>query len=980
MAARRNAGRARGVCVKRWLLVLALVVVALGAAGAALRFLVDWDSVQQELLARAGRSVGLQISFDGAVELRFLPRPTLRIEGVRIGPAAGQGDQTIVAAERVEIAPSLIGLVGGKIEIEAVAMSGVSVALERDASGNGNWQALLDALSQGGGEGAAIATEIRIARGTVFLQDRAAGREETIGNIAGRIAVPGEIGSYELDLAFFWRGVALSLTGLAAQPDAEGAAPFDLALRDADLGLLKLNGRANLTALRVEQGRFHVESGDAGKLLARLGSAGTWPTSMRRLQLDGRWAIDAAGATFDDLRLRLGDASASGAVLAKFGAKPRFDVALNLPQLALDPLLAAFAVNPQQQPAAAAAGWPSGISASLALEIGAASYRGSAVRGLKLDAALADGKMTLQRFEGLAPGGTAIRVSGEVANPASGPRLQGRLEAQSDDLRAFLGWVGTDLRDIAATRLRRAQLTAGLAVDGRGIVLDRAEIEIDSSTATGRVEIPWDDKSDIGVALAVDRLDIDAYRTTASPAAGKPAAAPRAVSGTIAIAQATYDSKTLHEVTAEGRWAGKRADLRSFAAKAPGAATLRGSGKIEGLGGSPGFSGRIELASEEPGALVRWLGFQPSPGLDALKQFSVAADLTASERAIAATGIEAELGDLRFTGTSGIDLAGDRPKLTANLKIPSWRVPWEQGGGPVLDAPRPVDFSWLTGFDAELRIAADQLHALHYTLADARAVATIREQTIELRRLTGRAYDGWLRARGSLDASGDQVRYTASVEAGDLAIEPLLVDAAGFGELAGKLYLAAEVKGAGRTDVELIRSADGTARVVATDGLMRGFDMGRIAKRVAGLENITDIGKLIDAVEQGGETRYTLVQGELSIASGVARFDNVQMQIEGGSGKANGWVDLAASTVSLRGEVSIDEAPGKPTIGIVVRGPLEEPEREIKTGEISRYIQSRINAAAMGKTPPPEAEIQAAVPHTIELPKPPRRFRRQATQ
>lgn len=951
------------------------------AAGVAARFLIDWEGVRQELLARAGRSAGLQVSFDGEVGLSFLPRPMLKIESVRIGPAAGRGDQTIIAAEAVEIAPSLLGLLGGRIDVERIALSGISVALERGADGRGNWQALLDAFSQGDDGGGAAATEVRIARGTVFFHDRATGREETISNIAGRVSLPGEIGSYELDLAFFWRGVALSVTGLAAQPGSDGSAPFDLALRDAELGSLKLSGRADLAASRVARGRIHVDSADAGRLLARLGSAAAWPAPLRKLQLDGRFTADAAGATFDDLRLRLGDTAATGGVLLKLGPKPSADIALSLPQLSLDPLLTGFAAGTSAAKDAGA-GWPQGFAAHLSVEIGTASYRGSAIRGVKLDGGLSDGKVTIDRLEGMAPGGTALKLTGRVDRPSE-LRLHGQLEAQSDDLRAFLTWLGADLSDIAVTRLHRAQVAAALTVDGRRLLLDDAQMEIDSSTVTGRVEIPWDDKADIGVALEVDRLDIDAYRVPAPPApAARPKPATRGANGSMTIARATLDGRLLHDLKIDGRWSGARAELKSFAAEAPGAASLRGSGTVEEIGRTPSFTGRVELASREPGALVRWLGFQPSPGLDALRQLAIAADLKASERMVAASGIEASLGELRFTGSAGIDLAGERPRVTADLKIPSWRVPWEAGAGPDFDAPRPVDFRWLTGFDADLRIAADELHALNYTLLDARAGARIREHAIELRWLSGRAYDGWLRARGQLDASGDQVRYTATVEAGDLSIEPLLTDAAAFAELAGKLHLAVEVKGAGNTDIELIRSADGVARVVATDGLIRGFDMGRIAKRLARLENITDIGKLIDAVEAGGETRFSLVQGELSIASGVARSDNVELRLEGGSGNANGWVDLAASTVSLRGEVSIDEAPGKPTIGLVVRGPLEQPEREIKTGELSRYIQSRINAAATGKaTPPPEAEeVKAAVPHTIELPKPPRRFRKPETQ
>ncbi|WP_162914663.1 AsmA family protein [Desertibaculum subflavum] len=966
--------------MKRWLLVLLLFLAVVGAAGAALRLLVDWDGIQQELLAGAGRSVGLQIDFDGAVDFTLLPRPALNIDGVRIAPTSQQGDQTILAAEQVVIRPSLAALLVGRIEIQAITLAGVSLALERDASGTGNWEGLMEALEQGGDEaGSPAATRIVIARGTVFFHDRASGRQETIGNIAGQVTLPGEIGSYEVDLAFLWRGVALSLTGRATQPSADGAASFDLALRDAELGSLNLSGQANPSARRIEQGRIQIEGRDAGKLLARFGNSGAWPASLRNVQATGRFAADIGSATFDDLRLKLGDTSASGGVVVRFGAQPSVDIAVNAPVLDLDPLLAGLSAGKQVDNAPGAT-WPTNIAGRLSLGIGAVNYRGSAVRDLKLDGALTQGIVAIEHLEGVAPGGTAFKLTGRVES-ASAPRLRGQLEARSDDLRTFLTWLGADLSGVAATRLRRAQMSAAVTLDERVLQMSGVRAEADSSTVTGRVEIPWDGKADIGVALEVDRLDIDAYRPPSGPApAAPPTAALRGVKGSIAISRATFDGRLLQNVKAEGRWTGAGAELQSFSVEVPGAASLQGNGKVEAIGRAPRFTGRVSLESRQAGELIRWLGFQPSPGFEALQEFAVSAELAASEQAVSASGIEASLGDLRVTGSAGIELAGGRPKVTAELKIPSWRVPWEAGKGPAFDAPRPVDFRWLSGFDADLRLAADELHALRYTLSDARAAMTIREHAIELRWLSGRAYDGWLRARGRLDAAEDRVTYAASVEGGDLAIEPLLIDAAEFGEVAGKLHLAVEVKGAGSTDIELIRSADGTARIVATEGTMRGFDMGRIAKRLAGLENITDIPKLIDAVEQGGQTRFNLVQGELSIASGVARSDNVQLQIEGGTGKANGWVDLAASTVSLRGEVTVDEAPGKPTIGIVVRGPLEAPEREIKTGELSRYIQQRINAAAMGKAPPPEAEIQAAVPHTIELPKPPRRFRKPPTQ
>ncbi len=941
--------------MKRFLIFLGLLLGLAAAAGGAVAFLVDWPAVRAAALSRLGTATGLSIAIDGGVEIGLWPLG-VRVTGLRLAPADAVEGHTIAAAETLDLVPSLGSLFRGEVAFEQVVLGGLSLNLERDAEGRGNWESLV-AHAGGGGGGQALG--IRIERGTLFYADRRTGAEALAGDIAGRISSGPE--GLRADVRFDFHGLPFTAVGAMAAPATDGGAPFDLTLRmDRRLGLA-VTGR--LIGGTVEGGRIKLDSADLPAAVKRLSPGVVVPPVFKDLAAEGRFGFRDSVLHLDDLRLRAGSLSVGGRATLNLAGKPGFDAALTVSTLPVDPLIDLALTLPAGERG-------SGIDGRIALAVDAALYRNSAVRGLKVTARLHDGAITVEKAEGVAPGNTRIVFDGQAAPRGGQAVFEGSVKGQSDDLRTFLGWLGTDVGGIPGERFRRAEVESGLRLDDWHLILDGFRFKVDAIEVTGKFAMPWRGQAPIGVVLDVDHLDLDAY----SGAVGGDARPGRALDGQISIGRLTVADRRLDNVRVDAIWNGVEAKVRQFGFLLPGATTLAGRGTLTVPGGQPRFVGQMEGQSEQPADLALWLGFTPGPGLLGQHRLTYRADADLTAGRIAAGNLEVRFDDSTFTGSISAGTEAGRPRIVADLRVDRWAVPLPREPDDIAVPPAPyswstdrLDFSWASGFDLDLAAAAGRLQADRYTLEEVRLEARVRERRIAVEWLEGKGYGGDVRARGFLDAAGEVPRYLARVEFAGIGLRSLLMAAADYGNLDGRGNLYAELSGTGGSESELVKGTVGTVKIAGSAGTFEGIDVDLVGNRLRNLQNIGDIGPLLSATEAGGRTRLQRIAADWSLGEGVARTENLRVDMQTATLEAKGSIDVSALTLDVRGSLRFTAAAGEPHLGVIIRGPVAAPAQELKTGGLRDYIQKRINDHGLGRAEPPPP-IEDVLPETIELP------------
>lgn len=942
--------------MKRLLIILGVLVALTVAGGGATALLVDWSAVRAAALARLGSATGLAIAIDGGVDVALWPQLAVRVTGVRLAPVeAGEG-HTIAAAETLDLVPSIAPLFRGEVAFEQIVLAGVSVNLERDATGRGNWEALAAQLGGGAGE---QPIAMRVERGTLFYADRRDGSEAVVAGIAGKFSSGPD--GLRVDGRFDFRGLPFTAVGALATAASDGGAPFDLTVRmDRRISVTAAGRLANGM---VDGGRLKIEAADLPAAVKRISPTVVVPGVFKDLAVEGRFGFARSTLQLDELRLRAGTLVVGGkATLALGGQKPAFDAVLNVSTLPVDPLIDFALTLPPGSGGGA-------VDGHVVLAVDAAIYRSSAVRGLKVAARLHDGAITVERAEGVAPGNTRIVFDGQAAPRGGQAVFEGSVKGQADDLRSFLAWLGVDLGGIPEERFRRAEVESSLRLDDWHLILDGFRFKVDAIEVSGKFAMPWRGQAPIGVVLDIDQLDLDAY----AGAVGGDAKPGRSLDGQITVGRLTVADRRLDNVRADAIWNGVEAKVRHVGFLLPGQTTFAGEGRLLVAGGKPRFLGQVEGQSEQPAELARWLGFTPGPGLLGRHHFAYRAEADLALDKLSASSLSVRFDDSTLTGSISAATEAGRPKIVADVKVDQWAVPLPDkpddaaAAGPYAWSSDRLDFSWLSGFDLDLTAGADRLRADKYTLEAVRMEARVRERRIGVEWLEGKGYGGEVRARGFLDAAGDAPRYLARVEFAGIDLGPLLVAAAEYGDLDGKGSLYAELSGRAGSQSEVITSSVGTVKISGGNGTFEGIDVDLVGNRLRDLQNIGDIGPLLNATEAGGQTRIQRIGADWTLGGGVAKTENLRVDMRTAILEARGSIDVGSLTLDIRGDLTFTAAAGQPHLGVLIRGPLAAPVRELKTGGLKDYIQKRINDHGMGKAEPPPP-IGDVLPESIELP------------
>jgi uncharacterized protein involved in outer membrane biogenesis len=116
--------------------VMGVVVAALLIAPAFL----DLDKYKPQIAAGVKRATGRELVISGPAALTLLPMPTVSVAGVKFFNERGAQNPTMVEVKSVTVRPSLLALLGGRIEVDEVSLVEPKIVLEVNAEGKPNWE------------------------------------------------------------------------------------------------------------------------------------------------------------------------------------------------------------------------------------------------------------------------------------------------------------------------------------------------------------------------------------------------------------------------------------------------------------------------------------------------------------------------------------------------------------------------------------------------------------------------------------------------------------------------------------------------------------------------------------------------------------------------------------------------------------------------------------------------------------------------
>jgi uncharacterized protein involved in outer membrane biogenesis len=512
--------------------------------------LVDLDRYKSPIALQLTRQLGRPVELVGRVRLSLLPSPTVTARDVRVANPSGAAVPDMVRLRAVEVKPALWPLLSGRIEMRSAALIEPEVDLERLADGRANWQtptATADAARgvEGGPPSAPSAPSAGLPINQFSIQNGAvtyrwSNQAERFEHLNADVRLDGMAGPTSARGSLVAHGAALSFEVLSG---ALGAAemPLQVTVTTNPAAQLKLDAiLAGAGEDRRVDGKLSFAADDLQAVLstlaqARLASIPAQPVALSG-DLRGTWQALA----LEHLVADLGPAHGEGSARLVPGTPADIAVTLSINRLDLDhwpaphksaaataPLLLgsaraatpATAVAPPRAARADGIGVPRAINATLELGVEALLWHGGLVRQLRLAAALADGRLTIDRCSALLPGGSEASLHASGTTTSDGIAGEGIVEANADDLRSLLAWSGVSVARIPADRLRRGSLSSRFTLTGDRLDLGTIDAMLDTTRLSGAATVLLRQRPGIGLRLAADRFNLDAYWPTPSPAA-----------------------------------------------------------------------------------------------------------------------------------------------------------------------------------------------------------------------------------------------------------------------------------------------------------------------------------------------------------------------------------------------------------------------------------------------------------------------------
>jgi AsmA protein len=241
----------------------------------------------------------------------------------------------------------------------------------------------------------------------------------------------------------------------------------------------------------------------------------------------------------------------------------------------------------------------------------------------------------------------------------------------------------------------------------------------------------------------------------------------------------------------------------------------------------------------------------------------------------------------------------------------------------------PIDLSGLRGKTVTGKFAAGALTVKRVKLQNVKADIRLANGRLEVSPHSASLYGGTLAGSVTADANGNRIGVKEAAQ--NVAVGPLLRDAAQKDVLEGRGNLSLDVQTSGGTVAVLKKALAGSARVDMKDGAIKGINLAETARNVKSL-----IGAKQQKADATKKTDFSEAMASFRIANGVARNDDLKVASPfvriGGAGNldiGNNRIDYLAkatlaATAKGQGGRDAKDVAGI-TIPIKLTGALDDP-------------------------------------------------------
>jgi uncharacterized protein involved in outer membrane biogenesis len=963
------------------------IVAGAAAAVAAAPYFIDWNGFKPELVAAVEAATGYEVAVAGDIGFSLLPSPRLSAEGLRV-TGFGAARAPLLTAEKLSAAVRFWPLLSKRAEVDYILLDTPVVRLTSYGDGSNNWTDP-DRREREAPGGTLSVADFRIENGTL-LRAGTDGSETRLDDINTRIAIAGIDGPYSIKGTLRYGDWPLDIL---AHVKPGGGVTLTAATGDDAKLIFKGRVGSGDGGPTPVSGRLAIEAASLSALLAdgdNKAAAYARPLSLKTVLRGTTEKLSLA-----DISGSVGGSRVGGALNIDIADRTRVSGRLLADRIEMADWLEADDDKADTEPFELP-----DVEANIVTRIGALTYGDMTFGALAVPLSLSGGRLVVGRTTLSLPGGGTAVVTGVVDAFKAKPRFSGNIMV--DALRPATVLAAFGNAGYASLPSLTATSRVGFANDV--VSLPGIRGRLDGAPFDADLVYPLNTKRAISAKGRLQRLDLNRVVARTSARADSDGSK-RAVDFNLAIGELVSGDSRYAGLSARGRFADDRLSLVDAVVRDAFGFGVRAQGNISDVSGkrvtdltlslagkeaSGGVTVKGPLAQVVVGGAVTYAGARialdgwvrtdpnvayeidakasaPEAGLvlarlrdearhSKLGPLNLGMRIVGSDDKAMIKGLGGQLGGMALSGSATIDTAAAQPVVNANLKagqVPLLALMGDDGTGAAEAAKggarwsaEPLSFAWIDSFDGRLTITAARATYDTYVFDAPSLVVTSSGSRLAIESLVAGMYGGRLTASGTLTAGAHQ-GLALKVALNDVPVEPLMQAATASAPATGTLDFSADVSARGSSQLALMNSLSGPARIAASNGVIRKVDLKRLDAQLGDLRSVASFVQFAGAALQGGETQYRSFVADLSGTGGRFTIGKVTSDMDGGRATATGYVDIGDWYADARAVLVLGRHDDAPAIPATIRGPLPAPTVDYSLGPLKAWFGKRIALAGI---------------------------------
>lgn len=385
------------------------------------------------------------------------------------------------------------------------------------------------------------------------------------------------------------------------------------------------------------------------------------------------------------------------------------------------------------------------------------------------------------------------------------------------------------------------------------------------------------------------------------------------------------------------------------------------------LAGEGALNGKLDASSTKLRELLAAADVELEPGAT-LQTFSATGDLTGTFTNIQISGLDLKLDNITAKGTAGIDLTGEKPRLTGKLNmgmldLSPFLAPSDQKPKPAQPLTEwskdKLDLAGLSAADADLQIVTTQINIGSVKLTDAALTAKLDNGALTADLSRFKAFGGNWEGKMTVDATSAVPAIGFQMQGDSVAMSNLLGTLAGFDRLVGTGAFRIEATTRGDSIDALMNGLSGEVSTNLADGALKGFNVTQMVRSAQSLQTAFTTGKLNQVDFRGvlspaAETDFTNFNSLLKIENGVATVNVLKLISPALGIDGTGKIDIGGQSLDLRLATAIDRT-GQGAGAVVQLNGIPVPVRlsgswnQLKVTPDFSGVQAALEAELKGK-------------------------------